>query len=351
MKSIIRKSVSLLLVTIATCCISPYEVPVKPTGGEVVISGTISTEAEFHKLNIGITASTNRTPIPVDDAVAYLFDDLGRAFRYEPIGSGQYQLQDKFEGVVGGSYVVDVTLSDGRNYRSRAQRIPDLNADTVIAKAVYKNIATTDVDGVVINRPYFEVQASSALPTESLFLRWTVEEVYQRSPTDFPDAFNTIPPPCFAGGAVDPQKINIFSGFQNTERNIQTLPVALRIIDRSFLEKHYFIVKQHSINFESYEYWRKVNILANQVGSIFDVPPALITGNIASTTNPNERVFGFFEARNTILTRIPLFASDVPFFLEQICFFEPGKPIEDYATECLNCLVLPNSTNVPPPWF
>lgn len=351
MKAIIKKTFSLLLVTIATCCISPYDVPVKPTGGEVVISGTISTEFENHKVNIGVTASTNRTPIPVDDAVVYLFDDRGRALRYEPIGSGQYQLQEKFGGIAGESYVVDVTLSDGRNYRSQAQTIPTLNADTVIAKAVYRNVATTDVDGVIINRPYFEVQASSVLPTESIFLRWTVEEVYQRSPTDFPDPFNTIPPPCYAGGPVDPQKINIFSGFQNTARNIASLPVALRIIDRSFLEKHYFIVKQHSINFESYEYWRKVNILANQVGSIFDVPPALITGNIESTTNPDERVFGFFEARNTILTRIPLFASDVPFFLEQICFFEPGKPVEDYAAECLNCLVLPNSTNEIPSWF
>ena len=55
---------------------------------------------------------------------------------------------------------------------------------------------------------------------------------------------------------------------------------------------------------DAIEYWRKVNILANQVGSIFDTPPAEINGNIKNLNNQDEKVYGYFQTVNETYHRI-----------------------------------------------
>jgi hypothetical protein len=112
-----------------------------------------------------------------------------------------------------------------------------------------------------------------------------------------------------------------------------------------------FSVYQTSLTPDDFEYWRKVQLLLSQAGSIFDTPPAPIEGNISNEQNSKEIVLGFFEASNVTIDRFAVFPFNIPFYIAQPCTYVPGKPDEFYTKECLDCLSLPNSTLEQPVWF
>lgn len=315
-----------------------------------MISASITTAEEPQLLQIGLTAFTTRLPIPVENAVAYLFDNRGTRIPYNNLGNGKYELQERFVGEPNVQYIIEVTLADGRAYRSTPQKMPETNVP-LKSKFKFGYEELIDVDGIPIRKPLIEILTDVDLPTAPVYLRWTMEEVYIRNPTDFPDPFNTIPPPCFIWNEVDPQNILLFNGKENSAKKLTDFLIGKRLIDPTFLEKHYIVVKQHSINFDAYEYWRKVNVLVNQTGSIFDTPPAELKGNFVCITDPRETVYGYFEVQNTTVDRFYTLPSDIPLYIEPFCQYSQEKGAHLYAKECLDCLTLPNSSHTKPPWF
>jgi hypothetical protein len=121
-------------------------------------------------------------------------------------------------------------------------------------------------------------------------------------------------------------------------------------VDYSFHEKHYFTTYQSSITKEAHEYWRKVDILANQTGSIFDTPPAEIKGNVINVKDTQEKVYGYFQAANQTQDRFYLLPSDFPFpLLMKSCTYDLS--IIEYPSRCLDCLSVRNSSYNRPDWF
>lgn len=332
-------------------CIQPIDFATDYVGGYVVISGSVSNLREAQYLDIGITADTRRLPLPVNNAVAYLFDNAGGRIPYTFVGNGRYQLQDNFAGVPGDSYLIEVTLTDGRLFRSEPERMPE-QAATLIASGQFKFEELTGIEGIATTRPVIDILADVTMPAnDPLYLRWAMSEVYIRNPTDFPDVFNSIPPPCYISGEVDPQRLELFNGAENKSKELTNLLIGQRLVDKTFLEKHYIIVHQHSITAKAHDYWRKVDLLANRTGSIFDTPPAELLGNIKCITDPEQKVYGYFEAANTTLDRFAIYPSDLDIFIPPHCNYEPGKPLFLYEDECIDCLTLPNSTGLKPDWF
>jgi hypothetical protein len=178
-----------------------------------------------------------------------------------------------------------------------------------------------------------------------------VDEAFLLSPTDFPDPFGSIPPPCYIVQNADPQRVALLDGTTFASKKIRQL-VAAREIDWTFTEKHYFTTYQSTITKDAYEYWRKVNVLANQVGSIFDTPPAEVVGNMVCVSDPSEKVFGYFQSANQTFQRRDFYQSDLPFpLLVEKCDFTGDFDPLSYLPRCIDCESLRNSSFKRPSWF
>jgi hypothetical protein len=183
-----------------------------------------------------------------------------------------------------------------------------------------------------------------------MYLRWNVDEAFLLTPTDFPDPFAYVPPPCFVAQNADPQRVSLFNGDQITQNSFDHMLVASRLVDWTFLERHYLTTYQSSITKAAFDYWTKVNILANNSGSIFDTPPAEIQGNIVNINDANEKVHGYFQAVNQTYDRFFLLPADFPFrLLFEGCVFESFST--SYPNRCLECLTVRNSSYRRPAWF
>jgi hypothetical protein len=331
-------------------CISQIEIPIDVTGGRLVVSGKISTISDQNILELGISVDSYRLPIPLSGASVKLLDDSGTSYPYSQTTAGVYMLSG-INGIQGRSYHIEIKLPNGKLYKSLPEKLPTV---TKLDSVNYEitNESVVDFEGVVTQKKFYKIYVNATLASSNTYLRWSVGEAFLLSPTDFPDPFGSIPPPCFIVQNADPQRVVLVDGSTFSTNTIKKQLIASREIDWTFIEKHYFTTYQSSITKDAYEYWRKVNILANQVGSIFDTPPAEIVGNVVNVNDPSEKVLGYFQSINQTFNRKAFYSTDLPFpLLGSKCDFDGDFSELHYPTRCIDCTSVRNSSFKRPSWF
>lgn len=349
------------LFLVAGACVDQIEFPLELGDERLIVSGQLNNLDETQFVFLSETTSKDREPIftdgyftindlprPVQGARVSLRSENGQSWDYSPREAGTYAL-DEFPGTEPGvAYFIHIEVG-GRTYTSSPEVMPEVIGSD--------NISYTFDRGVFDGQPetaFISINSEVTLPeqTGGYYLRWDVEEIFYWNLTFFPNPFNKPPPDCYVFNFVDPERITLLDGdLLNRPGGTSAQTLAERVIDQSFLSRHYFNVRQVSTTRNSYEYRRRVRELVNNTGSVFDSPPAPIKGNLQNEANPNEVVLGYFEVANVAITRIYTTKADVPFFIEEVCTFDPNRPLTDYPRTCLSCSEWENSTGVTPEWW
>ncbi len=341
-----------IILIILSSCISPVDIRIDNPGGQIIISGQISTLENRSIIQIGSTAA-KRLPFPETGATVTLRDEQDFVLgSYLESTAGVYRLPN-FQGLHGKKYTLDVMLADGRSYKSEIEIMPEFSSSVQLEYQLTQRIVT-DPEGTNVLQKFVEIYVSTTLPEACApcFINWTVEEVYKLTPADFPDPFGSTPQSCYITQKADPNRIQLLNSSILTDKRIEKVFVCNRKVDYSFVEKHYFVMYQSFITGNAHSYWKKVNIVANQSGSIFDTPPAQIEGNIKNTTDPSEVVWGYFQSANETYNRFFLLPSDFPypiFFPESSCRYDATRTF--YPSYCFDCLSVRNSSYDRPDWF
>ena len=193
-------------------CVSPIDIPVSHLGGHLVVSGQVSPIEDQNFIELGLTAETERLPFPLSGAAVILANDLGENAYYEedPFSPGTYRLAN-YAGVPGRTYSLTI-LYNGEAYHSQPEKMPE-SAGEISTHFEIDKEEYTDLDGAVRTDNFLKIYTTSTLPkgpSETL-VKWSTEEAFLLSPTDFPDPFGYVPPPCFIVQNADPQRIPLFS--------------------------------------------------------------------------------------------------------------------------------------------
>lgn len=341
----------LLMTGLLNSCIDRLDFFGNTQGGQLVIYGMVNDVDESQSVQISRTNLLGFNPKGEDGASVTLLTQDGRRLRYSNTGNGNYILAD-FKGTPGQSYSLEIFIGK-ELYVSTVQTMPSILAvDSLEFRFGREPLSTGAEEGV------FVVSATSKIPEseKSGFFRWTAVETYQWQRTWLPCAGLCPPPPdpCYITDLMDPNRINLFDG-SNTRTRQTKQEIAKRAVDNSFVGIFYVSLKQHSITRDAFEYWRKIDLIVNNRGSLFDIPPAPVHGNITNKDYPEEIVLGFFEVARVRYTRKYVNPADVPFFLSRPCDIIIGKPAEDYAAECVQCEVRAKgrswTTTAPEWWF
>jgi hypothetical protein len=342
-------------------CVEKIDFPLNRGVEKLIVSGHINNLNEAQVIYLSETTSANREPLssgnyfvindlprPLRGAQVNVFGSDGAVFSFRETEPGKYEYPNLLGLDPGVTYEAEISF-EGRTYRSTAESLnPVIGTD---------ELSYTFERGIFKDQPetaFISIISTVQLPEQvgDYYLRWDVDEVYFWDLTFFPNPFNTPPPLCFVFDYPDPERITLLNGdLLNRPGGTSSQILAERIIDESFLSRHYFNVRQTSISKSSYEYWRKVRELVNNTGSVFDTPPAPIRGNIRNVNDPDEVVLGNLEVANVKLTRIYTTRADVPFFLPEVCTYSPTRRLDDYPKTCLRCSEFENSSNDYPVWW
>jgi hypothetical protein len=69
------------------------------------------------------------------------------------------------------------------------------------------------------------------------------------------------------------------------------------------------LVHQYALTEDAYNYWQLIQKTTDNIGTLFDVQPTQLNGNIHCTTNPNQPVIGYVSACSVQQQRIFILAS------------------------------------------
>ena len=360
-----KSLIYLFLITSLVSCIEPYEFNSSVEGNALVVEGSINNTEGPHVLYLSLTQeSDGKTKVngginnplnllPVSNAMAILYNSLGESFLFQENEKGEYVIDKGIhKGIQGAEYHVEITLSDGRQYVSLPELIPEKNsADSLSYDFQLKEkVGSHDI---IYKKYFIRLFVDSYLPKTdtTLYLKWDIEEVYLLTPMRIPNPRGPLNPACYITNIPSPQQVELFTTEGFSGRQILDRQLVERQLDKSFLEKHYFNVYQQSITRSYYEYWKNIEALIENSGTIYAIPPGIVEGNIRSLDNPDENVFGYFSGKSTVVSRVRTFGFDIPFYIVNECRYIEGKPLSGYPRECINCLTAPNSTTNRPDYF
>ena len=316
----------------------------RQAGGELVIFGRLTDGTFGNYVNVTRTGPAGGLPVPVNGAIVRIADGRGNVQELIPGDSGNYELPPNFIfGQVGESYTLDVQVGE-EHFITAPQLMPENYGREEMSFEI-REVESISADGALFSDLVVSVFANTTfdeLP-EEFYLRWDIEEAFTYLGTPLPANHftNFAPVQCFVIRDLNEQRIFLHNGAENRAAFVPDQLYVNRLIDESFEALHYFNLIRCSLSEETYDYWFRLDQTVNRQGSIFDVPPAPIPGNIFSTTT-NEPILGYFEVVNADTTRLALTRNDVPFFVYDPCALNGDDQFREVMTvprNCKQCLV------------
>jgi Domain of unknown function (DUF4249) len=321
----------------------------------ITVFGTFTNSPEPQLLFITRpNAFNNRQPEPVYDAQAWVVGDDGFRVPYTPQSAVTvldpafcYVLPaNGYRGKPGGTYYIEIKLSDGSVYRSQPAVMPaPLASGDMMAEG------TIDDTTLTSQRKFVEISQRNTVPDNSTYhLRWNIFRVYHMQ-----QFFGDPVPPktqtfCFVHEFFNQQNV-LLGRYQNNGGQTFQQQLARLPLDRKFAVLTYFTAIQYSITPEAYRYWQQVDLVANPQGTVFDAPPAVVKGNLYKQGDANESPLGYFEVASVDTARLRLKTQDLggEFAPPTYCQYTPPN-FTSPGEECFCCLLLPFS-QYKAPWY
>jgi hypothetical protein len=342
-----KKNIGLGLLILLLGCVEPVPITTPEDLGFIVIEGYITDATGPHEITVSRTSKygsvfEGRIEV-INNATVAIRDSQGQTtFLNQIAEDGKYYTPATFKGEQGETYTLQVTTLTGESYTSLPETIPTgTEIEEVELLFVEKSgeNAIVDVTGV-------EAYAKWNDPgNEQNFTMWKTQGIYFIK--TFPENFvqpgvGLAPKACCAECYV--YETNVSGGIQlhsdQNQNGQEVIQLAGFIVDDGarFNAPYTLRVEQLSLSGDAYQFYNLIKTQSEISGSIFDPPPAEITGNIINLNDPNIPSLGYFGAFHSSSMIVSIDPSI-------ITNKKPPAIVND------DCQVIPGSSLSPPsPW-
>jgi hypothetical protein len=345
----------LLLLLLCSACIKEIDFTLGKSDGQLVINGTFADQPGRHIFRITRTNSFEKQvdAEAISGATLQIVDSKARVFPFLELEPGTYLFKDTlYRAKVGEQYYLDIKLPDGSHYRSDVEVMPaPLKMEKVYPRVI--------VNG---NDQALRIMADVSIPQDNqgVFLRWDTRRVWRRTSIDFAYLFNDsfrfrAPKICYMTEDPEPNTVRLFSSRRRDAFLLREQEVLRMPPDSKFFERNAIQVIQYRISEKTHQYWSDINQVGNPNGTIFDLPPASVKGNIYNVNKPKERTLGYFEVA-ALDTAATAFERDVfTYPISDPCLVDytnaAWRATYGYHPECAFCVNIPgHSLKVPSFW-
>ena len=291
-------------------CKKPYDPPVLRTNNNfLVVDGIINING-ITSININRTRNLSDTikgGIPELKAQVSIVAGNGSSFSLrDTAGNGVYT-STAMNLDLAQTYKITITTADGRSYAS----------DPVSCKT------TPAMDSLYYEEPGdFTVYVNTHDPSgNTRYYRWDYIETWEHdaqlmSPWGVKDGMIYLrdssqqQTQCWT--TVNSSNILVASSEKLAADVISRFPV--RVItngDPMINQKYSILVRQYALTADAYGYWSLIQKTSQNLGTLFDLQPTQLIGNIHCLTNSGEPVIGYMSASSVVQQRLFVFQSDL----------------------------------------
>lgn len=287
-----RYLICIVVSLFAGSCITKFV----PETGEpqelLIVEGLVTDQHDINTVKLSKTQSltSNAKGIPYKGCTVQILDDLGNAYSLIEQSSGTYITDSaRFFGVVGRKYKLRIWTNNIKtsNYTYESNFVEMLPAPS---------IDTLYYEKVEIQEPLRPLKEGCQVFIDShdpdnkcKFYRWNFTETWM-----FQLPYRVTNRTCWISD--NSSIINVKNTSLLAEDIISKYPLYYISPQTDRLSKKYSILlNQYSINEDEFDYWQKLKNVNEEVGSLYDITPSFITGNITCIEDPFQNVLGYFS--------------------------------------------------------
>ncbi|HEV3411965.1 MAG TPA: DUF4249 domain-containing protein [Puia sp.] len=286
-----------ILLTGIAACRQTYDPPaIKAANSYLVVDGFIDTGPNtITSFNLDRTRNlgdSTTTGIPELNAKVSIVDKHGTAYPLtDTAGTGTYTSGPLTLDITQ-QYSITVTTGDGRKYSSDA--VPCLQTppiDTVYWRQPANLTIYVNTHDPSNNTHYYRYDYSETWEHDAeLTTIWGVANgvIYVTdSSNQKSQCWTTAPSTNVRVGTSAALSQDVLDGFP-----VATIPLG----DPRLNIRYSSLIRQYALTEDAYNYWLLIQKTSQDVGTLFDVQPTQLIGNIHCLTNPSEPVIGFISA-------------------------------------------------------
>lgn len=333
--NIFKISILALIVFFFWGCTEPYALQTNTFEEALVIEATLTNELKKQEIKISRTYKLEENgPTFETEAIVYITDNMGNQYYFKE-NNGKYESEVAFQTVLNRDYKLFVITKEGKTYESNVQRLTTINP----IESVQAKQATKEGERGV------EISVNSYDPTNtSKYYRYTYQETSKVTvPYWLPSKAVLIPVPnvryiywpigfvsrvgeseiCYT--TTNATDIILKNTVNQSEDRVNQFPV--RFIsnkDYTIAERYSILVTQYVQNLQSYTFYNTLKKITGSGSILSQTQPGAFVGNISCTSNPNEKVLGFFEVSSVSYKRFFFSYSDI----------FPNEALPPYFDEC-----------------
>lgn len=305
MKYCLLKITFFALLLFLDSCIEPFSPPeVNTDENYLVVDGFLNVGTDTSRIELRRTQNVNAEQNPGIESGASVSVEAesGESYAFSEARSGEYLLAPK-QYNPSGKYRLRIKTAGNKEYLSEYVTV---NITPAIDSLTYK------LDGFQ-NAMIFYVNAHDP-QNKTQFYRWKFDETWEYRAAYY-SALEVVNKKIVARS----QDINQCWGNQKSggillgstvklsSDVIKDLPLfKVPVPTNKLYIKYSVLVKQYGLSREAFEYWTSLSKTTQGTGSLFDPQPSQVTGNIVSTSNSKELVFGYFSASTESSKRITI---------------------------------------------
>jgi hypothetical protein len=301
MRRIIKLTVIIVGITlIFQSCIYEFTPKTGDLGNLLVVYGMVTNENGPHEITILKTKKINsKVNEPVKGANVSISDDKGDIVPLTEDTVGKYHTPETFAGQIGVKYKLNIELQ-GKQYESDYVELLDVpDISELEAEKITKSATGTSPE----SSGYQFYISTKPGTSEQKYYKWDVFEDYEYRlpyrtlyywdgkvlyPFDPP-----IPYICYKHTQFNDIYISTTNNFQTNY--ITHYPLNFTPNSMKFQFTYGVFVRQYALSEFSYKYWHYA-MENNLPDPLYSKQPYQLIGNIKCISNPNETVFGIFEA-------------------------------------------------------
>ena len=300
-----KKYIVLLLsgLLVISSCITQFVPETDENDTMLVVEGLITDQPGIYtvKLSKSLPLSADYATEVLSGCTVSISDDQGNWVNLNEIQiPGTYATNGIFKGVVGRKYRLHINTNNPvMSYYSYESLPMEMKPAPPIDSVYYDKIDTeVNVEGRVLEQEC-QIYLNTADPDGLCkYYRWDFSETWMfRLPYDVPNRTCWI--------SNNSKSIFIKNTSVLSEDVIEKMPINYITTNTDRLSERYsLLVNQYSLNEDEFNYWEKLQNVTENVGSLYDITPVSIPGNVFCIENPAIQVLGYFSVSAVASKRI-----------------------------------------------
>ncbi len=290
----VRQIILIFLLLHLSSCIVQFIPDTEEDPNLLVVEGLLTDQPGINTIKLSISSALRMKEFtkPLVGSNVWISDNFENIYNLQETDDGTYVTNPaEFQGTAGRLYVLHIKTNGAfNNYTYESYPMEMKPVPSIDSIYFERNIIRPFSSFFGLKHEGCQIYFNSFDPTNSCnYFRWDYCETWE-----FHLPYDVINNVCWITNYSSTIHIKNTSILEESRISRYPLQYISDETDRLKV-KYSILLNQYSLNEDEFTYWEKLQNLAEEIGTLYDIIPSTVPGNMNCIEDPNEQVLGYFS--------------------------------------------------------